>query len=247
MVSAFGMAHSEQRRAMVLIASPSVLLRKRWSRSVQLNLTTHEVANQAAMHFAVERLHPSVVLLDEKLLRPRRTETLPKLVKLAASTKFILVVDHPCESEGLSALKSGVKGYCGKHLKPLLLRKAVQTVQAGEPWIGRKLTAALIKEFCRLSVQPAKRACLWEENQNISSLTRRELDVARLVRDGARNREISSQLGISEKTVKFHLTAIFRKLLVSDRLGLALLLVENDHTSVEARRVAYSKTQGAPR
>jgi len=228
---------SEQRRVMILVASPSALFRKQWSRSVQSNLT-HEVTNQSAMQFAIERLHPSVVLLDEKFLRPKRTETLSKFVKLGPSSKFILLTDRPCESQGLSALKAGVKGYCGKRSTPLLLRKAVATVQTGEPWIGRKLTAALIKEFCRLSVQPPKRDDLWRENQNISSLTRRELDVARLVRNGARNKEISSQLGVSEKTVKFHLTSIFRKLRVSDRLSLALLLIEND----KVRRVAYSKT-----
>ena len=242
MVSAFRITRIEQRRTMVLIASPSPLLRKRWSRSMQLNLITHEVANQSAMQFALERLHPSVVFLDEKLLRPKRTETLSQLVKLAASTKFILLSNRPCESEGLSALKAGVRGYCGKHVTPLLLKKAVETVQTGEPWIGRKLTAALIKEFCRLSVQPPKRDGLRRESENISSLTRRELDVARLVRGGARNKEISSQLGLSEKTVKFHLTAIFRKLMVSDRLSLAVFLIDNAHTADKARSVAYSKT-----
>ena len=235
----------QQQRQMIIIASPSAVFRKRWCRSVQLHYLTHEVVNRTALQFSLERLRPMLVLLDEALLSAKRFESLSKLVKIAGSTRFILLSDHPAESVGLAALKAGVNGYCAKQLAPLLIRKAVETVKKGEPWISRKLTRALVNEFYRLSAQPAKRDALMRESQNIASLSRRELDVARLVKDGARNKEISKHLGISEKTVKFHLTHIFRKLDVLDRLALALALVDKDQTAGKARSTERERQSAA--
>ena len=234
----------QQQRELIIIASPSADLRKRWCRSVRSHYLTNEVTTQTVLQYAVEKLQPSLVLLDEKLLSAKRLEGLSKLVKVAESTQFILLADHPAESDGLTALKAGVKGYCSKQLSPLLIRKAIMTVKKGEPWISRKLTQALVAEFYRLSTQPSKHDVL-RANTNLASLSRRELEVARLVKDGARNKEVSRHLGITEKTVKFHLTHIFRKLDVEDRLALALALLDKEHPAGKARSTEQQRQSAA--
>jgi two-component system NarL family response regulator len=212
----------------VLAASSSVTTRKKWTARLQRTFEVHEVADQATLAVALKRLHPPVALVHQKLLGREYDESLRKLLDHSRSTKILLLSDRPSESDGLLALKSGVKGYCGIVIKPLLLKKAVEKVHSGELWINRKLMARLIEEFARLSERPSKRDSFTRQNSILSSLTRREAEVALLVADGARNKEISSRLAISEKTVKAHLTTIFGKLGVSDRLSLALLLVLND-------------------
>jgi len=166
----------QQQRELIIIASPSADLRKRWCRSVRSHYLTNEVTTQTVLQYAVEKLQPSLVLLDEKLLSAKRLEGLSKLVKVAESTQFILLADHPAESDGLTALKAGVKGYCSKQLSPLLIRKAIMTVKNGEPWISRKLTQALVNEFYRLSAQPSKHDILWRASTNFASLSRRGAD-----------------------------------------------------------------------
>ena len=161
---------------MIVVASSSALLRKRWCRSVRLRCLTHEVANRTALQFALEKLRPSLVLLDQKFLRAKPFATLSKLTKAAAATEFILLTDHPNENDGLAALKAGAKGYCNKQLTPMLIRKAVTTVKNGEPWISRKLTQALVNEFYRLSAQPSKHDILWRASTNFASLSRRGAD-----------------------------------------------------------------------
>jgi len=214
-------------RPAVLIASPSAKLRKRWSKSLPGNIIIHEVGDRTTLNISIEKLSPSVVLLDNTLLRPSNTRNLAKLHELGVSAKIILFSKSASENEGISALKAGAKGYCHKNIKPVLLRKAVEKVQMGEVWIGRRLIASLIEDFCRLSYEPPKYQYSGGKDHMFNSLTRREIEVARFISAGARNKEISSRLGVSEKTVKAHLTAIFKKLGISDRLSLALFLVAN--------------------
>jgi DNA-binding NarL/FixJ family response regulator len=96
----------------------------------------------------------------------------------------------------------------------------VAVVQKGEVWIGRALVARIVDELGGAAVAPNGHL----SGASVSSLTSREREIAALVAAGGANKEIASQLGVSERTVKAHLTAAFRKLGVTDRLRLALFL-----------------------
>jgi DNA-binding NarL/FixJ family response regulator len=136
--------------------------------------------------------------------------------------------------EAVSAFKAGVKGYCHKDINPFFLKKAVELIQKGEVWVGRKTISHLLSELTSHTVNRQK------DPPNLSKvcldyLTRREHQVALLVGDGAHNKEIARRLNISERTVKAHLTAIFQKLQIPDRLRLGLFVANHNLGSVNSR------------
>jgi two-component system NarL family response regulator len=121
--------------------------------------------------------------------------------------------------------KAGVRGYCRIDIDPELLKRVVVAVQLGELWIRRSLMARLLDELgVRVPAEALeKRAVVGR----LVRLTVREQQIAALVGGGGTNKQIARRLAISERTVKAHLTEIFRKLGITDRLKLALLLAGN--------------------
>jgi len=108
-----------------------------------------------------------------------------------------------------------------------LLNRAVQMVCEGEYWIQRKLIANMINDLAREMAESQNQDGR-NENAVISALTPRELEVAKMVRLGENNKMIARELDISERTVKAHLSAIFRKLEIQNRLHLALYFSDNN-------------------
>lgn len=128
--------------------------------------------------------------------------------------RLLVLSSEPNDDEGLAALDAGASGYCHLYASPLTLRNALDVVASGELWVGRALMTRLLRSVGRAS-RPAPDA--WSHN-----LTEREREVARRAAHGDSNLAIADALGITERTVKAHLTAIFEKLNVADRLQLAL-------------------------
>ncbi len=128
---------------------------------------------------------------------------------IAASTR-------PNDEEGTQALGSGFSGYCHSYSPVAALSQILTTVDSGSVWMGRSLVTRLL----RLVQQSASNAPAWDAQ----ALTEREHTVARLAARGDANAAIANALGITERTVKAHLSSIFDKLNVSDRLQLALLV-----------------------
>lgn len=125
----------------------------------------------------------------------------------------------PHDDEGLAALRAGFRGYCNVWSSTELLPRLVQAVAIGELWVGRSLLTRLVQA---VAVRPgAPVAAGWSGNWR-EPLTEREQEVACLVADGASNKEVARRLGVTERTVKDHLTHIFSKLNLHDRVQLAL-------------------------
>ena len=120
-------------------------------------------------------------------------------------------------------LEAGVKGYCSLDIDPGLLKKAVQMVQKGEIWVGRRFISQLLDALVALTEKQRTKS-LPKPDESLDRLTPREREIVQLLGVGASNKEIGNQLNVTEKTVKAHLTSIFRKLGVSDRLHLALFV-----------------------
>jgi two-component system nitrate/nitrite response regulator NarL len=146
---------------------------------------------------------------------------LATLVEAYPAVKWMVFTDRPDDGEqGIELLKAGAAGYCNTYMAADLLVKSVEMVRTGEVWAGRKLIQRLIQDVA--AVSRAQRAA--NKGQNLAGLTDREQEIAQLVADGASNKRIALRLDISERTVKAHLTAIFRKTGARDRLQLALLV-----------------------
>jgi DNA-binding NarL/FixJ family response regulator len=116
------------------------------------------------------------------------------------------------EADLFRAIKAGAQGYLLKNLEAPQLRSMLEGVARGEPAITPATAAQIIDEFLRT---PSG------HRQASQRLTDRESEVLRLVTDGQRNREIATELGISENTVKFHLKNIVEKLHAQNRAELA--------------------------
>jgi DNA-binding NarL/FixJ family response regulator len=104
-------------------------------------------------------------------------------------------------------------------------------VHEGELWIRRTLTCRLIDELGRST---AKNKAYRESLGHLNKLTQREYDIAVRVGNGESNKLIANACGITERTVKAHLTEVFQKLGVSDRLNLALVLSAEERSSMRA-------------
>jgi DNA-binding NarL/FixJ family response regulator len=128
----------------------------------------------------------------------------------------IAMVSVPQEGEAFLLLSAGLQGYCHVEAAPDQLREIARVVERGGLWMPPEL----LQRFLSLSTRVVPSAL--PEVPELNDLTSRELMVAEQVARGASNREIAEALEITERTVKAHLSAIFEKLEVRDRVQLAL-------------------------
>lgn len=122
----------------------------------------------------------------------------------------------PQSDEAVVALDLGARGYCDARPGSMLLREVALVVRHGGLWIGPELLTRVLSA--------AGRALGRRDALRPPKLSPREAEVAREVAAGLSNKEIAAKLGITERTVKAHLSAIFEKLGVRDRLQLVLRL-----------------------
>jgi two-component system nitrate/nitrite response regulator NarL len=169
------------------------------------------------------RLKPDVLLLDVAMPGLRGLEALRSLAAGSIPVRTILVTGSITRTDVLAALRHGARGIVMKDAAPDLLFKSIHAVMDGQYWIEREavsdLVAALRESRPAAEPQPPVRRF---------NLTPRELEIIRAVVDGQGNKEIASRLGVAEPTVKHHLTSIFDKVGVSNRLELALFALHHN-------------------
>ena len=166
------------------------------------------------------KLDPDILLLDMKLGGGQSgLDLLREMAELKVKTKTIVVAGgESSEDEAVQAMRLGARGYLVKHCPTDLFIKCIRKVQSGEVWLDGRMTEAVLTALS--GKQGDGQA---PEKHNLS---RREMEVIQLVIQGYKNRDIGAKLFISEKTVKNHLSAIFNKLGVTDRLELTLYVFE---------------------
>lgn len=124
----------------------------------------------------------------------------------------------PSLQQSLAYFTAGASGYCHALAAETMLHQVVESVQAGGIWLGAELMQQMVQ---RIAQQPTPTA---SHDEKLAVLTAKEKQVVELVAHGLTNKEVARQLNISDRTVKAHLTAVFEKLRVRDRIHLALLL-----------------------
>ncbi|MYZ45165.1 response regulator transcription factor [Schauerella aestuarii] len=149
------------------------------------------------------------------------SKTLPAATRaewrpLLATMQLIATTSHPSDDAGTQAIGAGFSGYCHAFAPPETLSQALEVACAGEIWMGRSLVTRLL----RMVDQRLPAQASWASHK----LTDRENDVARRAAVGDSNLVIATALGITERTVKAHMSSVFDKLNVADRLQLALLV-----------------------
>lgn len=134
---------------------------------------------------------------------------------LLQNLKVLVLGTRPNDTEGRQALARGASGYAHAFTPAESLETILKSIDEGSIWLGRSLMQRLLQDID--SRLPASSAQDWA-----AGLSPREQEVARQASMGHSNPDIADSLGISERTVRAHLSAIFEKLQVSDRLMLAL-------------------------
>jgi two-component system, NarL family, nitrate/nitrite response regulator NarL len=157
-------------------------------------------------------LRPDVLLLGLELPKVPCLDILRELASRSPQTRTVVLVDDPQTPRCFQALEIGARGILSRNASKELLYKSIRCVVAGEYWVGREQMATLC-QYLRESKQKGEDAKL---------LTWRETEIVSAILSGCSNKDIAGQFSISEETVKHHVTNVFRKFKVSNRLGLAL-------------------------
>lgn len=131
--------------------------------------------------------------------------------------RIVAASSNPNDDEAMEALDAGCAAYCHAFSDTTTLKQVREVVDTGHVWIGKSLMQRLLHGVNRMVPPPPVGDSSWRE-----ALTQREIEVAVLAANGASNQAIAAQCQISERTVKAHLSAVFTKLNITDRLQLAL-------------------------
>ena len=150
-----------------------------------------------------------------------------RFIAQAAKCPVVCLSNIPSEEEGLNCLEAGVVGYLNALAAPDLLQQVVSAIDNGGLWVGPELVA-------RLRAAIAKQMAPRINGDVLSSLSEREREVALAVAAGASNKEIARNLGITERTVKAHLSAIFERLNIASRLQLSILVNGENRAATSA-------------
>lgn len=175
---------------------------------------------QEAVRLA-QQLRPHVALVDLSMPRMNGLEALRGLAASAPSVHSVLLTVSIEPAQTMEALQHGARGVILKESATQLLFKCIRCVAAGQYWLGRDGVADLV-EFVRSNTVAGGR----EGRDRFLGLTPRELEIVAAIVAGDANKDIAQRLSISQQTVKHHLTSVYDKLGVSNRLELALLAIE---------------------
>lgn len=174
---------------------------------------------QGAINMA-RRLQPDIILMDINMPGTNGVEATRVIKREFPQIGIIALTIHEDEEYVLELVRAGVSGYVLKDIVPSKLVETIRTVAAGDSVIDPSITRMLFTELNRLTRRrQAKEE--WE------TLTEREMDILKLMTQGQSNKEIAVELSISEKTVKNHITSIFRKLQVEDRTQAVLFAIKH--------------------
>jgi len=211
----------------VVIADDHVLFRDGLKKILSLEkdiLVVGEAGNGDEVLKVVERGKPDVLLLDLKMPKGDVVQNLLDVGAKSPSTRVIVLTAFSDEENVLNAAKGGAKGYVPKGVPSTTLLQAIKVVYGGGFWIDREIPSwEMFQEI--VEDQAAARKSAPPLDESIKALTKREMEILRLVAEGLTNEEIGKKIFISEKTVKTHLTNIFDKLKVNNRFKAALMLM----------------------
>lgn len=166
----------------------------------------------------LSKVTPDILLLDINMPNMNGLEVLQKMKDKRMKVKVLVLTVHNEVEYLLKAVDIGINGYLLKDSESAELKKAILTVVNGDDYIQPSLIPLL----------NAKMIDRNKDNVKIESLTRREMDVLKLLAVGMYNKEVAEKLSISERTVKNHVSNIFKKIGVTDRTQAAVFAIRNN-------------------
>ncbi len=209
----------------VMIADDHALMREGLKQILEMEDDIDVIAEAGDGEETMEKTlkyRPDLVLLDINMPKMNGIEVLRRYKDLGVESKVIMLTIHNDREYLYETIKIGANGYVLKDSDADSLIKAIKDVYLGKTYIQPSIASSLVEQL-----EEDKK----ENNENlmkIESLTKREYEVLTLIAEGLNNREIAERLFISEKTVKNHVSNIFRKLDVNDRIQAAIFAFKNN-------------------
>ena len=202
----------------VLVADDQSMVRAGFRRLLTGEEGIEVVAEAGNGQEAIEkaaRFHPTVVLMDIRMPELDGLEATRRILAADRAARVLILTTFDLDEYVYEALRAGASGFVLKDDPPEQLIAAVRTVAAGDALLSPAVTRRVIKQFVRVP-RP-------EPPRELEELTAREREILRAIAGGLSNAEISEQLYISETTVKTHVTHIFQKLGLRDRVQAVVL------------------------
>ena len=205
----------------IMIADDHSMIREGLKNLLELDGDIQVIAEAVDGEDCLEKLQlvkPDVLLLDINMPKKNGLEVLKSLKSRRSKLKVLVLTVHNETEYLMKAVDIGVNGYVLKDSESAELKKAIFTVADGETYIQPSLIPALNAKMIETN----------KDAEKIKSLTKRELDVLKLLAVGMFNKEVGKRLEISERTVKNHVSNIFKKLGVTDRTQAAVFEIRNN-------------------
>ena len=206
----------------IILCCSTTSLRERWLAALKSGYSIYQAPTLQDLRILVEqKISFDLLIVHRPLLD---LDIVAYIRNTVPACRLFILSDRPDEEEGLDFIRLGVIGYANSYATPQRLQEAVRVVVSGAVWIHQRLIQRLIADS-----RPAHQgdtAYKYEAfgKSTLQHLSNREYQIAGLVAGGLSNLEIAEQLGITERTVKAHLSAVYAKTSTSGRLGLALLV-----------------------
>jgi DNA-binding NarL/FixJ family response regulator len=173
-----------------------------------------EAADGAEAVALVARLVPDVVLMDIRMPVLDGLEATRRIVSSGSRSRVVVLTTYDVDDWVVTALRGGASGFLLKDARPDDLAEAVRVVARGDALLAPSVTRRLLDRFV---------ATLPGASTSLEGLTEREVEVLRLVALALSNAEIAARLGVTEATVKTHVSAVLRKLGLRDRVQAVVL------------------------
>jgi len=187
---------------------------------VKFELSNHyklNVSMNLAEYVASTKHEKTALIICDQAILGNIQEEVIAAIKSSSPNSRVLIIGSACViSEQISLLKQGTRGYFDTSVSLGKLNEAVQCILHGEVWIERHVISGLIDELTHVPLISE------EQKEAVATLSPKEMEVAKLVSHGASNKMIAKNMAITERTVKAHLTTIFYKMSLKDRLSLAI-------------------------
>jgi DNA-binding NarL/FixJ family response regulator len=203
-------------KARILVVDDHAIFREGVTLLLHRDPQIHVIAEAANAQDAVAlaaKEQPDIILLDVDLAGFDALDIIESLQAAAPQTRIVLLTGVRGAELQTRALKLGARGFVSKEQSAEVLLKAVRKVREGELWFDRGTVDTAVTRLLRGDP---------DDGAVATSFTRREFEIVRLIGDGMKNDEIAERLGVSEKTIRNHLTIIFEKAGIHDRLHLAI-------------------------
>lgn len=205
----------------IIIADDHMMIREGLKQLLELDGTMKVIAEandgEECLNLLNKKIHPDILLLDINMPKKNGIEVLEYIKQNKIPVKVLILTVHNEVEYLLKAVDIGIDGYLLKDSSYDELKEAIDVVISGNTYIQPSLLPTLNESMEDYALDKEKIECL----------TKRELDVLRLISEGCSNKKISDELTISERTVKNHISHIFRKINVEDRTQAAVFAIRN--------------------